>query len=304
MSKIAERLSAAVNAYNASLPRSKQKVLGVSDVGGCREYGRLKTIDAPETDVREKWAAFLGTAVHNELDDAFAYYFGKDVLVGHEVMVVYPNGSTMPGHPDWVFPTANTVVDGKTVDGLHTIRKTGPSNRQWIQVMSYAKALIEEGTLDSSKPVRCVLAFVDRSGREAGFEVFEREYDPVVIAEADNWITDVIYAVKNDEPASKDKPIDWCERFCEFYKGCRAGDAAPEGGLIEDEEVIAAVDLFVEGQELERRGKKMKDEAKGHLEGIEGSTGRATVRWTFVGPSEIPGYTRDGYKKINVRVNK
>lgn len=301
---IADVLQDVVQRYTDGLPRSTQTAIGVSDIGGCREYARLKVTDTEPTDHPPSWAAFLGTAVHREMDAALEHAFRGHVITGAEVTVKYPNGSTMIGHPDWVFPDSNLVADGKTVDGLHAIRKTGPSNRQWMQVMGYGKALADEGTLTWDKPVRCALVFMDRSGREPGFVVYEREYDPVVINDADNWITDVIYAIEHDEPASKDRPIDWCEKFCDFYTTCRAGDAAPEGGLIEDPDVITAVDLYLEGSDLERRGKAMKNEAKGQLEGVEGSTGLATVRWTVVGPSEIPGYVRDGYKKLNIRTNK
>lgn len=304
MMNLSAVMQGAVNDHVNNSPRSQQKTLGISDIGGCREYGRLKVTEAEQTNDRDRWAAFVGTAIHDKYDLAVKEAYGDQVKVGYEVTCTYPNGATMVGHPDWVFPSRNLVVDLKSVDGLHAIRKTGPTNRQWMQVMSYGKALLDEGTFASDVPVNCALAYVDRSAREAKPEFFMRELDLAVLSEASDWITDVIYAVRNDEPASKDRPIDWCERFCEFYTSCRAGDAAPEGGLIEDPNILAAIDVFLEGQALERRGKAMKDEAKGQLEGVEGSTGTATVRWTYVGPSEIPGYVRDGYKKINVRAVK
>jgi len=302
--EVGQAMQEKVANYSRTMPRSQQStdgILGISDIGGCREYARLRTLGTPNSDVRSLWKADIGTAIHAFLDDAFKAAYGDDVLTGVTVTCTYPNGATMPGHPDLVFPAWSVVVDIKTVDGLHGIRRTGPTNRQWTQVMSYGKALHDDGTFPTDKPVRCVLLFVDRSGREDDFVTFERELDLTVLAEAADWIDDVTYAVTNDEQASKDKPIDFCIQYCDFYSICRAEDAAPEGGLIEDEDVISAADLYLEGMRMERDGKSMKNEAKGQLLNVAGSTPRATIRWTKISPSEVPQHWRDGYDRLDVR---
>lgn len=301
---IGQVLQDKVEAYARALPRSQQSdagQLGISDVGGCREYARLRSIGATPTERRTLWAANVGTAIHAMIDLAIEAAYGDDVITKMEVKATYPNGAVLPGHPDLVFPAWNVVVDLKTVDGLHTIRKSGPTNRQWMQVMAYGTALIEDGTFDPEKPVRCVLLYVDRSAREDEFLSFERTIDPLVMHEAAEWIDDVVYAVRHDEGASKDRPRDWCERFCDFFTACRGDDIPPEGGLIEDPEALTAIDLYLEGHEMERRGKAMKNEAKAHLDGVTGSTGKAIVRWTMVAPSEVPGYTRDGYTRLDIK---
>jgi hypothetical protein len=304
MTTLANELEQVVHNYAKNRPRTQQSnagILGISDVGGCREYARLRTIGVEGTDDRTLWAATVGTAIHVPLGEAIKEAYGDDVLVEHKVTCTYPSGAELPGTADAVVPKRNLVLDWKTLDGLQLIAKKGPSNQQWKQVMSYGQALVQEGVLDGDKPVTCALVYVDRSGKDNTFVAFEKTLDPVIIAEADDWITDVVYSVKHGEEASKDKPIDWCERFCEFFTVCRAADAAPEGGLIQDPDAIDAIDLYLEGQDLQRRGEKMKKEAKAHLEGVTGSTGQATVRWVQISSSEVPGYTRDGYQRLDVK---
>jgi hypothetical protein len=281
--------------------QSRAGILGISDIGNCREFARLKTIGHPESDRRSMWKANVGTAIHAYIDDAMKAQYGDDVLTGVTVNCTYPNGAVLPGHPDLVFPSSNLVVDIKTVDGLHAVRKAGPTDRQWQQVMGYAKGLMDDETFDASKTVRCALVYADRSGREDELLSFEREYDPVVIAEASHWLEDVIYAAQHGEQASKDRPYDFCENYCEYFTDCRAADAAPEGGLIEDEDAVLAAKMYLEGHDLERKGKAMKNEAKSHLDGVTGSTGDITVKWTTVGPSEVPATVRSGYTRLDVK---
>jgi hypothetical protein len=93
-----------------------------------------------------------------------------------------------------------------------------------------------------------------------------------------------------------------CEKICEFFTACRGSlPDSHDPALIEDPDLISAVEMYVEGGELEKTAKRLKDEAKAMLVGVNGSTKTHQVRWTEVGPSEVKASYRDGYTKIDIR---
>lgn len=297
-----EKIMAAVDAYNADLPRSKQELLGVSDVGGCREYGRRVVAQIEPSDTRSTWPASLGTAVDAFVKTALDHVYSNVMITDAEVEVAYPNGATLTGHPDVVCSHGvNAVIDIKTRDGVIAVGRSGPTMQQRFQVHSYAKGLIDAGVLTGTPT--CIIVWLDRSGSTADTFTWQEPYDPAVVNEASIWIEDVMYAVRSGEEASKDKPFDFCERYCQFFTDCRKQDWDPEG-LLQDEEVVSAADLYLEGMATEKRGKLMKGEAKKALIGVSGSTGRALVRWTYIGPSEIPSLVRNGYDRLDVKAVK
>jgi hypothetical protein len=91
-----------------------------------------------------------------------------------------------------------------------------------------------------------------------------------------------------------------CAVVCGFYETCRAYDTDVEG-LLTDQPTLVAVDMYREGMNLEKQGRKLKDEAKQHLVGVKGSTGQFQVRWTHINETVIPESTRQGYDKLEVR---
>lgn len=208
------------------------------------------------------------------------------------IQVDSPTESFLCG--DMMIPTHNSKAE------LETIRKYGQSLQQKFQVHAYARAAIEKGHLDPSQPILVGDVYYDRSGRDVvPYGIFE-VYDESVIHEIDEWVSDVTYAVLHDEDAPKDKPVEWCMNWCPFFTVCRGAETTPQG-LLTDETVTQAVGLYAEGAQMEREGKKLKNLAKENLEGVQGSTGEYTIKHVYVGPTEIPGYTRSGYHKTEVR---
>lgn len=72
--------------------------------------------------------------------------------------------------------------------------------------------------------------------------------------------------------------------------------------MITDDEELAAIDAYLEGREMETAGKKLKQTAQKRLVGVEGVGNGYQVRWTQVGPADIPANTRNGYARLDVRV--
>lgn len=225
------------------------------------------------------------------------------------------------------------VWDLKSKDKLDVVKKYGPSRQQVFQLTGYASALTTtpllmdpatgevtadpeigipmvdangeptgETVLDPNKPIWITDVYFDRSGAQDEAYSFGWWYDPNVLREIDDWITDTKYAVVTDTDALKEKPREWCWSWCEYATLCRGNDTDVEG-LIEDPEILASINLYAEGLDLSREGDKRKKIAKLTIpDRLSGSTGTHNVRWIEVGPTELAdGSIRDGYRKLDIR---
>jgi hypothetical protein len=158
-----------------------------------------------------------------------------------------------------------------------------------------------ETVLDGSKPIWITDVYFDRSGAQDEAYSFGWFYDPAVLNEIDDWIHDVKYAVMNNTEASKDKAREWCWSYCEYATLCRGNDTDAEG-LIEDPEILAAIETYQDAAERERLAKKEKEVAKLHIpREVAGSTGTHNARWVWRNPTEVAAGTRAGYWMLDVR---
>ena len=301
-------ISAALTAYMDNSPRSMQADegrLGPSDIGFCRQKAALMVKGVDATDAPPKWAAAVGTAVHNYVEAAIKGMF-PDWLLGSiddlSVTATLPSGAQISGHPDIVIPDANTVLDIKTVDGFAWVKREGTSQQHKYQRHLYALGCLQAGIFDESKPVYVGNIYFDRSGKQPEPLAIVEEMDPMLTDEIDSWVGDVIYAVKHGEDASRDIPAAVCERICSHFTACRGALEINEGGeLITDSELLAAVDMYTEARNMEKTAKQMKDEASSRLVGVNGSTGAWQVRWVEVQPSRVEAFDKQGYSRLDIR---
>ena len=301
-------IEAALTSYMDNSPRSVQSDegrLGPSDIGFCRQKAALMVRGVEPTDSTPKWAAAVGTAVHNYVEAAIKEMF-PDWLVGSidkvRVTATLPSGVEISGHPDIVIPSENTVLDIKTVDGFAWVKREGTSQNHKFQRHLYALGLIQSGTLDSSKTVYVGNIYFDRSGKESRPLMIVEELDPMLTDEIDSWVGDVIYAVKHGEDASRDIPAAVCERICSHFTACRGALEVYDGGdLITDHDLLAAVDMYTEARNMEKTAKQMKEEAAVMLAGVNGSTGSWQVRWVDVQPTKVESFEKQGYSRLDIR---
>lgn len=312
--QVAETVRDVINKSMSLSDRSmyaRENKIGVSDIGTCREYVRRTIIGEPWSDEQDNFAAaFTGTAV-----GALAEHAAAKWLPGAEVQVPVVVHLTvrgfelhLPGHADVMISREGLVKDEeedhdelwdfKTKDGLGVVRRTGPTLQQLFQVTMYAKALIDEGRLRREGLILS-LVFIDRSGAEAQPFVFSFAYTEDILDQCIEWIDDVIYAVENDEQASKDMPRNWCESSCPRVTACRGGDT-DVSGLIDDPIVKEAVKVYLESGATIKAATKDKESAKSALVGVAGSTGEHIVRWVDVPETEIAATTRRGYSRIGI----
>ena len=304
----------AMRHYDDNRPRSlqtKEHRLGVSDIGSCRQYATLLTKQTPFSDAPARGAAMLGTFIHEGIERVMAAA-DPEILVGAEVKITLANGVELTGHPDRIDPGERSITDDKTVAALGDVRRNGPTDQQRWQVLMYALGAIQGGLLpDDGQPIIVRIVWWDRSGKEDEPYVWQqtiesREHLEVELGAAVEWLSDVIYAVKNDEDASRDKPVDWCASSCPFYSMCRLPDLPGVDELITDAEVVRAVESYRAGVALAKEADSLKDAGKAIFDGISGMIRRPDgtmmrLRWITVGAKTIKEHERSPYRRLDLR---
>jgi hypothetical protein len=295
-----------IDEYSYNDPRSKQSrdgILGPSDLGFCRQKAVLTTRGVERTDETNEASARIGTAIHRYLADAFDGFRPNNWIAdSRKVTATFPSGAVISGTPDLICADFNIILDIKTVDGFEWVKRNGTSLNHKYQRHTYALGAIQEGLLDPSRNLYVGNVYIDRSGKEPEpFFIIER-FDESLTDEIDQWIQDVIYAVKNNEDASRDIPAAVCEKICPFFTACRGALEVHEGGeFIDNPELVTAIDMYVEARDLEKRAKQMKDEASFILGGVNGTTGTWQVRWVEVAPTMVEAFEKRGYRRLDIR---
>ena len=308
MTDLLTNITGALRGYMDNSARSQQSdagILGPSDIGFCRQKAALMTKGVAPTDTVPKWAAAVGTAIHNYVEAALKEA-NPDWLIGSidklRVTATLPSGAEISGHPDIVIPSENTVLDIKTVDGFEWVKREGTSHQHKYQRHLYAMGLIQAAILDDSKPVYVGNIYFDRSGKQPDPIIIIEEMDHTLTNEIDAWVTDVIYAVKNREDASRDIAPAVCERICTHFTACRGALETIDGGEhISDPTLLTAIDMYVEGRDLEKQAAAMKKEAQSRLIGVNGTSSDYQVRWVEVQPSRVESFDKQGYMRMDIR---
>ena len=304
---LAETLYQGVMDYSNYSTRSMQARefrVGVSDLGFCSERVR-RMIDQQVPDDTDALAAFIGTALGDHLEKVAAELW-PEAIVQSEVTLHLEGEEgrtyTLTGHPDCILPEQGILIDFKSTYGFAVVEKNGPTDSYQYQRHGYAKAAHDAGMFGDLplEEVRVANVWIDRAAIEKRLHVDMEPYDQRWVDQAGHWLDNVVYAVMQGEEASKEPPREMCAVACGFYATCRAFDT-DVSGLISDKVVLTAIDLYREGLDLEKQGRKLKDQAKQHLVGIEGSTGDYLVRWTHVNETVVPETVRRGYDKLEVR---
>lgn len=303
--EVARRFYDAIQATTNETPRSLQAAghrIGVSDLGHCSERVR-RSLAGIKPEPTDNTKMFVGTSMGDIIEDAFVAK-NPNMIRQCEVEITLQGDSgtyVISGHPDLVDP-AGKVWDIKTVNGLDRVRRTGPSQSQQFQRHLYAKAAHQAGLFGEGIGLDDITVgnvWFDRSVEESMPYIQSEPYDERIVEAATIWLDDVVYAYLHNEEARKEPPIAMCQRTCGYYLDCRAG-RGEAGGLLTDDETLAAVSMFNEASAMEREARRLKNSAKIALNGVEGSTGRYTVRWTKVNGGDV-SYHRDPYLRLDIR---
>lgn len=268
-------------AYENDKPRNQQVHLGPSELGGCREYIRNVLAGAPMQDNSE-WpgAAVFGTLWGDYVESIVADKMGA--LTQVPVTTRLPNGITVSGTADMVWPERNLLADGKTKDRLATVRKDGASLENCIQVSIYVTGLVQMGVL--TEGASAALLYCDRSGSEQVLFEVDLDWDEIqhYIQVVCDRLDDVLLAQEHIDAgevewarALRDKTPPFCysERvMCPFRDLCWAGSEWVPDETIDDENVIATVARFVAARADVAEAMSRKEFYRGELVGVTGQT--------------------------------
>jgi hypothetical protein len=308
--RIAAEIQGAIRAFGIADGRSVQSragIIGPSDLGFCRQKANLMLEGVEQSDAKPIWAAQVGTAIHLYVKAALTESHPEWTLDSEKVTCTFPSGAVISGTPDImgvvsvVGPGWYAVLDIKTKDGLAEPIKFGPSQNHRYQRTAYCAGAIQCGLVPDGYQVLVGNVYVDRSGADERVIVDVEEWNDALLLEVDDWLTDVIYARTHHEEASRDVAAPVCEVICEYFTVCRGnlpmGDAEP----IRDEHLRRALAMYADGKRLKNDGTAMQESAKAMLQGINGTDGEWTVRWIEMPETQVAGFTKAGYKRIDVR---
>lgn len=286
--------------YSARSLQSREFKVGISDLGFCSERVR-RMLDKQVPDDRDVLPAWIGTALGDHAEQAVtAMWPHAHRQVEVTVRLIGERGTyNVTGHPDLIVD--DKLVDIKTGRGLGVARRSGPSQQQQFQRHCYAVGAWNAGYFGdlALEDVKVANVWIDRAADERELYVQMEPFDPQVVEQAGWWLDDVIYSFIHQEEARKEPPREMCEKVCGFYPTCRAMDTDVEG-LLTDETVLTAVDMYRDGLTMVREGERLKDQAKAHLTDVRGSTGEFNVRWTHVNGTHVE-YDRAGYERLDIR---
>jgi hypothetical protein len=282
---IADEVRSALDNFEFQSDRSKQSragKLGPSDIGFCRQKAVLTSKGTERTDTVSHWAAQLGTAVHNYVENAIHKSYPQWELGsvhGIRVTATLPSGAEISGHPDIVISEKRTVIDIKTVNGFSWVKRAGVSNSHKYQRHLYALGLIQERGWDPAE-VKVGNLYMDRSGGDDQFILQVEDFDPALTREIDDWVEDVIYAIRQGEDAMRDIAAPVCERICEFFTVCRGGLETSDEETYNEDGLVKAVRAYVDARDAEKQAKALKTAAQHRLQGVNGTVDKWQVRWT------------------------
>jgi len=253
-----------VRADDAARPRSTQVQIGWSEVGGCRAAMGFRLDGAWASDETDTWPAIRGTALHAWLEPILA----QDG-VRTEVETSYRG---ILGHADLVGPDWLGDIKTKVLASSEVWRKDPSTMRQArVQAAGYAAGLIDIGELPEDATIRLLVVPAD-----GGFDdwwVWEEPFDRALADEGADRLEDVQRRMAEGEQLPKDKPIQFCARYCAFYSLCRSQDDPRAAEPITDPEAAAAVAAYGEANIVYSAADKEKKRLAPLIRGLRGTAG-------------------------------
>ncbi len=265
---IADELAAALAQWDDSRERSKQseaRILGMSSLGGCREYLRATIAGDPKgKPTKLKLPAIMGTAGGDVIEEAARKFLGATTQA--TITVTLPNGMKVTGHTD-IIRSRKAIVDLKSKDGIREVAADGPSFENLVQIAGYQIGGIQQGLLDEDAVG--VLVYYDRAGNDKTFyaHTITLEQAEGYLQAAVERLDDVAKALTTGVTPARhlqDKPESWCfHTQCEFYNQCWDGYLPLDQRLDPGQE--EAVNRYERGRDLDKLSKEMQRTAKAEL---------------------------------------
>jgi CRISPR/Cas system-associated exonuclease Cas4 (RecB family) len=194
----------ALHMQDANRPRSLQKEIGVSAMGGCARRVWFDMNGMPQENPTDKLEAIMGTAIHNAIETSLdSYSFGTYQT---ELEVEY-NG--LKGHLDWWRPEKFEIVDWKTMK----MKNAGyfPKSGQRWQIHTYGYLMENNGY----RVEQVTLVAIMRDGGSKDVLPFTEPYDVNVAHEGLQWLDNVKQS--NQAPAPEMDAEKFCRKYCPYF---------------------------------------------------------------------------------------
>lgn len=266
--ELIRELHADLLAAEQNRPRSQQVETGASQALGCRAEAMFRLRGTPETDPRLSWEAYVGSAVHDRLDQARA----DDARYITETRFHYRG---VPCTVDLLIDTATkTLCDYKTRNSPADFPNEPKAS--WLAQVNLGAMAAREAGIDVAQ---VAIICLPRSG---GFEpeLFgPYPVDPTVADQAADRVAemDELAASDADPRDYRDERPAFCRSYCGFVTTCR-GEPQPEQPL---DESIAADAAEYDAARVERdKAQARMSEAREVLLGLSGRAGDWSITTT------------------------
>jgi len=258
--------------WDRTRPRSRQRELGWSEVGGCMRRAGYRMAGTEPSNAGGSLQAVMGTAIHDAVQQRLNETAAPDDLVEYEV--VFAN---VLGHLDRYEADTFTLVDVKTTSSrwLEHIKVHGPERSHLWQCNGYAAALIRAG-------IRVKRIVIDYIARDTG-ELYRWEGvpDPHQVKEALAWLAEVRDADLDMLPRQYEPDGPFCQH-CPFLDVCWEGAVTDRDRrsvlFVEDPDARAWAERLFELRKQIKALKSEEETAKGALDALRPNvTGKSDV---------------------------
>lgn len=294
--RAAPSLAAAVRDLDSRRARSRQRMIGASELGECRRRAAYRIARTKPSNSSTGLQAALGTAIHKDVLRALVKMYGG-------ISEVKVRGEQVKGSMDWL----DTAEDAPVVEDLKTTSKggyekvltRGPYRKHWFQVITYAwlarigavvdRRLLKVGT-DSVDVAGVRIRYLSRDSGED--TTFVEPYDPFLAAEAIAWLSDVYGALEDVGGDPDETPRDgfgpgidsMCD-YCPFLDRCwgppvEAGSSRQSRLTVTDEDYTAAVSDYDKWRTAKSEATRQLEYARERLRGRTGPAGDLHCAWS------------------------
>lgn len=197
----------ALNAQEDDRPRSKQVMLGPSQLGSCKRQTVYKIMQKPPINITSRISAMMGTAIHGMIESALQKQGHEHV----ELTVAGIEGLIADAHIDFYQPERKVITDWKTTKKANL--KDFPYQSQRWQVQTYGYLAHRAGL-----PVEHVeLVAICRDGTEKDIAIHSEPFDPAVAEEALEWLTERYNEEAVGYLPEPEKYKAFCSLYCSYF---------------------------------------------------------------------------------------
>lgn len=248
--------------WDRQRPRSQQREIGMSELGGCRKRAGFRLAGTEPTDAGGSVQAVLGTAIHDAIASVLSTTADPGDLVEHKVEF-----AGIVGRIDRYETAASRLIDVKSTSSrwLDHIKIHGPGKGHRYQTAGYAAALIKQG-----HPVSKIR--IDYIARDTGEEwQHERDFSVTEVGEALAWLAEVRDAPLDMLPRDYAPDSPFCQH-CPFLTVCWDGGVIGRDVrsvlYVNDPDAARWAEQLWQARQDKKAAEEREQEARGALDAI------------------------------------